>query len=90
MSEIDDLLQEVSAFDYKWFDEIGGNQAEADLGVLRKTVVALREEIDKLRDLIDFYQACGFVIFEHTEDDGRVSKFVGHAGADHYPPRPVE
>jgi hypothetical protein len=53
-------------------------------------VPALREEIGKLRDLIDFYQACGFVIFEHTEDDGRVSKFVGHAGAEHYPPRPVE
>jgi hypothetical protein len=24
MSAIDDLLQEVKAFDYKWFDEIGG------------------------------------------------------------------
>ncbi len=71
-------------------------ELQAEVRALQKDIMQAalaadegREEIKKLRDLIDFYQACGFVVFENTEDDGRVSKFVGHAGAEHYPPRPV-
>jgi hypothetical protein len=35
-SKLDKFMAEVKAFDYKWFDEIGGNEALAEIGRLRE------------------------------------------------------
>jgi len=35
MSALDLFLSEVKAYDYKWFDEIGGNDVLQEIGTLR-------------------------------------------------------
>jgi hypothetical protein len=35
-SKLDEFMAEIKAYDYKWFDQIGGNEALAEIGRLRK------------------------------------------------------
>lgn len=35
-NKLDEFMAEIKAFDYKWFDEIGGNEALAEIGRLRE------------------------------------------------------
>lgn len=36
MSELDKFMAEIKAYDYKWFCEIGGQEALAEIGRLRE------------------------------------------------------
>lgn len=45
MSKIDMVLQEVSAYDYKWFEEIGGPQARAEVSALRFDLEAANDHL---------------------------------------------
>lgn len=35
-NKLDEFMAEIKAFDYKWFDEIGGNEALAEIRQLRE------------------------------------------------------
>ena len=54
MSALDLFLSEVKAYDYKWFDEIGGNDVLQEIGTLRAQLAEAREIISEAKIEIGF------------------------------------
>ena len=60
-TKLDLFMAEVKAYDYKWFDEIGGNEALQEIGELREQASGLTQRaLDKVPvRLSDACPTCG-------------------------------
>lgn len=57
-------MAEVKAYDYKWFDEIGGNEALQEIGELREQASGLTKRAR------DASQVCSCNLLSMVTDDG--------------------